>query len=84
MLTDELLLYDGQATPQETYSYQRKIGSLTYAIAITRADGARIANKLVEFLTNPSPIHQMAVDQAIRYLYSSKNLALEFGSMDDT
>ena len=84
MLIDELLPYDGQATPQEIYSYQRKVGSLTYATVISRPDVARTANKLAEFLTNPSPLHQAAADRAICYLFHYKNLALEYSSIDDT
>jgi Reverse transcriptase (RNA-dependent DNA polymerase) len=84
MATDELLPFDGQASPQEIYGYQRRIGSLTYATAISRPDVSRTANKLAEFLTNPSPIHQAAADRAIRYLYHQRNLALEYGSTDDT
>jgi len=84
MATDELLPYTGQASLQETYGYQRKIGSLTYATVITRPDVSRTANKLAEFLTNPSPTHQAAAERAIRYLYNSRNLALEYGSTDDT
>lgn len=57
MTTDELLPYDCQASPQEIYGYQRKIGSFTYATAITRPDVSRTANKLSEFLTNPSLAH---------------------------
>lgn len=82
--TDELLPYDGQVSPQEIYGYQRKIGSLTYATVITRADVSRTVNKLAEFLTNPSPAYHAAADRAIRYLYHHKNLALEYGSIDDT
>jgi len=84
MATDELLPYSGQASPQEIYGYQRKIGSLTYATVITRVDVSRTANKLAEFLQNPSPAHHAAADRAIRYLYHHKNLALEYGSTDDT
>jgi hypothetical protein len=43
-----------QATAQEIYLYQRKVRSLLYATIITRPDVARTANKLSEFLTNPS------------------------------
>jgi hypothetical protein len=46
MTTDELYPYDGQASPQEIYGYQRKIGSLTYATVISRPDAARTSNKL--------------------------------------
>ena len=51
---DELIPSDKQASPQNIYLYQRKVGSLIYATTITRGDAARAANKLSEFLTNPS------------------------------
>jgi hypothetical protein len=54
MATEELTPNTEQATAQEIYLYQRKVRSLLYATTITRADAARAANKLSEFLTNPS------------------------------
>jgi hypothetical protein len=84
MVTDELLPYTGTATPQEIYAYQCKIGSIMYPTTITRPDVARTANKLSEFLRNPSPEHHAAADRAICYLYNTRFLALEFGSTDDS
>jgi hypothetical protein len=84
MATDELLPYTKQASPQEIYRYQQKIGSLTYATVITQPDVSQTASKLAEFLTNPSPTHHAAADRAIRYLYNYRNLALEYGSTDNT
>jgi len=54
LVLDELVPSDKQASPQDIYLYQRKVGSLIYATTITRGDAARAANKLSEFLTNPS------------------------------
>jgi hypothetical protein len=54
LVLDELVPSDKQASPQDIYLYQRKMGSLLYTTIITRADAARAANKLSEFLTNPS------------------------------
>ena len=83
MAMDNLQPYTSKASAQEMYAYQCKIGSLTYPMTITWPDVTRMANKLSEFLHNPSPIHHSAADRAIRYLYSTKHLALEFGSTDD-
>jgi len=80
MATEELVPNYEQATPQEIYLYQRKVGSLLYATTITRPDTARQANKLSEFLTNPSQRHQDAVDRAISYLYGTHTLAIEFSA----
>jgi hypothetical protein len=57
MATDDLHPYTGEASAQETYAYQCKVGSITYPTTITRADVAHTANKLSEFNQNPSPIH---------------------------
>ena len=59
------------ASPQEIHLYQQKVGSLLYATIITRPDVARTANKLSEYLTNPSKTHFAAVDRAIAYLYGT-------------
>jgi len=84
MATEELVLYDGKASPQDIYLYQQKVGSLLYATTITRPDRARAAAKLLEFLQNPSPHHQGAVDRAISYLYSMKTLAIEYSASTDS
>ena len=47
---------------------------------ITQPDTARQANKLSEFLINPSQRHQDAVDCAISYLYSIYILAIKFSA----
>jgi hypothetical protein len=78
LAVEELIPSDRQATPQEIYLYQRKVGSLLYATTITRADAARAANKLSEFLMNPSARHQEAVDRAITYLYGTNTWAIEY------
>jgi hypothetical protein len=83
LAVEELILNDGQATPQEIYLYQRKVGSLLYATTITRPDVARAANKLSEFLLNPSARHQDAVDRAISYLYGTNALAIEYSALSD-
>jgi hypothetical protein len=79
---EELTPNTERATAQEIYLYQRKVGSLLYATTITRADAARAANKLSEFLTNPSRRHQDAADRAIAYLNGTHSLATEFSATD--
>ena len=59
------------------------MGSLLYATTVTRPDTARAANKLSEFLMNPSARHQEAVDRAISYLYGTSNLAIEYSASGD-
>jgi len=82
LATEELTPNTEQATTQEIYLYQRKVGSLLYATTITRADAARAANKLSEFLMNPSGRHQEAVDRAITYLYGTNTWAIEYSAID--
>ena len=72
--------YRGKASPQDIHQYQRKVGSLLYAIIITYPDTSQAARKLSEFLTNPSPVHQDAVDQALSYLYSTRFYAIEYSA----
>jgi hypothetical protein len=83
MTTDQIEKNPGQASPQEIHLFQQKIGSLLYATVITRPDAARAANKLSEYLINPSEIHQQAADRAILYLYGTKSLAIEFSRDSD-
>jgi hypothetical protein len=82
LAVEELVQNDRQATPQEIYLYQRKVGSLLYATTITRPDAARAASKLSEFLINPSARHQGAVDRAISYLYGTNTRAIEYSATD--
>src|SRR5271156_1321241 len=82
LATEELIPNTKQATAQEIYLYQRKVGSLLYATTITRPDAARAANKLSEFLSNPPPRHQEAVDRAISYLNGTHTMAIEFSASD--
>ena len=44
---------------------------------------ARIASKLAEFLTNPSPRHHSTANQYLQYLDGTRSYALQFnGSLD--
>jgi hypothetical protein len=80
MVTEELIPYEGQATPEKIYAYQQKVGSLQYAATISRPDTARAASRLAEFLTNPSPYHQGAVNRALTYLNGTKTLAIKYSA----
>ena len=39
--------------------------------------------ELTKYLTNPSPRHHEAADQAIRYLYATRFLSIEYSAQDD-
>jgi hypothetical protein len=73
-----------EASPQEIFKYQGKVGSLNYATTTTRPDGARTTNNLAEFLTNPSQQHQNAADQAIAYLNGTRHYAIEYSASVNT
>ena len=77
---EPLLKFDGEATPHAKVRYQRKVGSINYPTTITRPDCARALQKLSEFMQNPSPTHEAAVDRCISYLNSTRGYALEYGS----
>src|SRR5438034_11070393 len=55
--SEELTPGTEKASPQDIYTYQRKVGSSLYAATMTRPDIARAAGKLSEFLQNPSAQH---------------------------
>ena len=80
---EPLVKYDGKASPESIHSFQRKVGHMQYAAVITRADIARAASKLAEFLTNPSPTHHAAADQGLQYLNSTKSYAIQVDGSSD-
>ena len=80
MSTDELLPYNGQATPQEIYAYQQRIGSITFAAVSTRPDIAKSCSKLAEFMQNPSPEHMNTANRVLSYLLRTKTLAVKYTS----
>ncbi|XP_044715244.1 reverse transcriptase (RNA-dependent DNA polymerase) domain-containing protein [Hirsutella rhossiliensis] len=79
--TIPLVKYNGQATKEEIKAYQERVGSLMYIAVMTRPDIARAAAQLARFLTNPSPEHLEAANQCIRYLYSTRFLAIMYDGM---
>jgi hypothetical protein len=78
MVTAELRKNDKQATPESVHLYQQKVGSLLYAAIITRPDIARATSKLSQFLHNPSDEYHQAADQCLRYLYTTRHLAIQY------
>jgi hypothetical protein len=80
--TQKLVPRTDQATAHEIHSYQRLIGSLTYPVAITRADMAQYTQKLAEFLQNPSKEHAIAALEVLQHLYLTRYYALEYSRED--
>jgi hypothetical protein len=83
MASIELLLYRGLSRSSDILRYQKKIGSLLYAVVITRPDIAFAMSRLARFLINPSPSHQDTADRVLCYLDRTKALALQFGGGND-
>ncbi|OQD80422.1 hypothetical protein PENSOL_c260G09727, partial [Penicillium solitum] len=80
--TEQLIPYDGVASPSQIHGFQAKVGSAQYATTITRPDAAKATAKLAEFLTNPGPKHIDAIDRVIHYLYETRYWAIEYGTRD--
>ncbi|SLM35932.1 hypothetical protein LPUS_05341 [Lasallia pustulata] len=66
-----------QASAQDIYLYQQKIGSLNFAAVITRPDIAHATSTLSSFLKNPSPRHMELADRVLIYLAHTKEYAIE-------
>jgi len=78
-----LIPNEGQATPQQIYAYQQRIGSIIYAAVVTRADVAFAVNQLSRFLLNPSQRHLEAADHCLAYLDTYRTLAIQFSDLSD-
>jgi hypothetical protein len=77
--SNELLPNQKHASPAKIQNYQRKIGSLLYAIISTRPNIAFAISQLAKFLNNPSLTYHKAADRALIYLYNTRQLFLRFG-----
>ena len=75
---DELLPYDGKASPEAILFYQTIVGSLIYLAVITRVDIAFTVSKLAQFMTNPSPIHHAVAEHCLLYAWGTKHLGIQF------
>ena len=76
--TEDLVPYEGQATPQEIYAYGQRVGSINYPAVMTRPDVSFAAQKLAEFLTNPGPRHLAAANRTIAYLYGTRKRSIQY------
>ena len=74
----ELVPYEGNATPEQIYNYQQRVGSANFSATITRPDISKAVSKLSEHLQNPSPQHIAASQQLLEYLVGTKWLAIEY------
>ena len=65
-------------TKFDTNTYQRAIGSLTYAAICTRPDISAAVGALSQFMTNPSETHWTGVKRILRYLRGTSNYGLVY------
>ena len=82
MGSQRLVPYEGVATRKSTHLYQRKVGSIMYAAVTTRPDVAYATGQLARFLVNPGPVHQVAADRVLEYLFQTADFALRLGAGD--
>ncbi|SLM34980.1 Reverse transcriptase, RNA-dependent DNA polymerase [Lasallia pustulata] len=73
-----------QASAQDIYLYQQKIGSLNFAAVITRPDIAHATSTLSSFLKNPSPRHMELAARVLIYLANTKEYAIEINPNSNT
>lgn len=76
--SEELVKSTTQATQQEIFAYQQRVGSINFPAVITRADIANAASKLSQFLTNPSKHHIACSDQTFLYLGHTRDYSIVF------
>lgn len=78
---EDLLPATTQATEQEIYAYQQRIGSINFAAVTSRPDIAQASSRLSEFLKNPSPLHLAYANRVIEYPLGTKTLAISFSGL---
>ena len=60
-------------------SYQEAVGSLMYAMVVTRPDLAFAVSVVSRYMSNPCPMHWMAVKRIMRYLKGTLDMKLRIG-----
>ena len=75
----EFLTASTAAEPRTNqFEYQKRIGSLMYAMTSTRPDIAFAVSKLSQFSHDPCVRHRVALDRVLKYLHGTLNLGLVF------
>jgi hypothetical protein len=83
MSSNELLPNQKHASPAKIQNYQRKIGSLLFAVIFIRPNIAFAILRLVRFLNNSSSAYHKTANRALMYLYNTRQLFLRFGGQDN-
>ncbi|POS84312.1 hypothetical protein EPUL_003019 [Erysiphe pulchra] len=76
--TDNLLPYDGVATPEQRTAYQQRIGNLIYPADVLRPDISFAAAMLSRFNQNPTPDHIRETGYVISYLAATKHVGIRY------
>ena len=71
--------YEGKASQLDIQEYGQRVGSINYAATMTRPDVSFAAQKLAEFLLNPSPSHIAAANRVVAYLQGTCTKGPEYG-----
>ena len=66
-----------------THLYQKKTDSILFAVISIRSDIVFAVFRLTQFNQNPDKSHHQAADQAIQYLYVTKDKALRYEDDND-
>ncbi len=67
-----------KADTQRIFAFQQKMRSLNFAVITIKSDAAFVISKLAQYLHNSFLNHMIAADRVIFYLYSIKNLTIEY------
>ncbi|CAI7896814.1 unnamed protein product [Closterium sp. NIES-54] len=70
---------DEEAQVRQKEDYRQKVGSLQFAVTMTRPDITFVCNKLGSGLTVRSNQHWHEVDRCLAYLANTRDTALEYG-----
>ena len=62
------------------FPYRELVGSLMYAMVCTRPDIANAVGTISKHCEKPSRVHWIAAKRVLRYLVTTKNMKIKFGS----
>jgi hypothetical protein len=80
ILAYKLVKNETTASKSQIKAYQNRIGYLTYTAIISRPDITKAISKLAEFQQNPSRLYIDTMNHYLKYLISTKNLAIIYNS----
>ena len=69
---------DDVLSPAELNLYQAKVGGALYLSLVSRPDVSFAVGVLTRFMSCAGPLHMKAIDRVISYLFSTRNLGVQF------